>query len=66
MTRRMPNARCTGPAPWKPLTSLSGTDHLAHRVRHQARTEARHHRDSLAGCPLLNESLWLLTDDDDR
>jgi cytochrome P450 len=24
MTRRMPNARRTGPAPWKPLTGLSG------------------------------------------
>jgi cytochrome P450 len=24
MTRRMPNARRTGPAPWKPLTALSG------------------------------------------
>ena len=24
MTRRMPNARRTGPAPWKPLTELSG------------------------------------------
>jgi hypothetical protein len=24
MTRRMPNAPRTGPAPWKPLTSLSG------------------------------------------
>ena len=24
MTRRMPNARRTGPAPWKPLSALSG------------------------------------------
>jgi len=24
MTRRMPNARRTGPAPWKPLTGISG------------------------------------------
>ena len=24
MTRRMPNARRTGPAPWKPITALSG------------------------------------------
>jgi cytochrome P450 len=24
MTRRMPNVRRTGPAPWKPLTALSG------------------------------------------
>jgi cytochrome P450 len=24
MTQRMPNARRTGPAPWKPLTALSG------------------------------------------
>jgi cytochrome P450 len=24
MARRMPNVRCTGPAPWKPLTSLTG------------------------------------------
>jgi cytochrome P450 len=24
MARRMPNARRTGPAPWKPLTGLSG------------------------------------------
>lgn len=24
ITRRMPNARRTGPAPWKPLTALSG------------------------------------------
>ncbi|BBY45526.1 cytochrome P450 [Mycolicibacterium celeriflavum] len=24
ITRRMPNPRCTGPAPWKPLTGMSG------------------------------------------
>jgi cytochrome P450 len=24
ITRRMPNTRCTGPAPWRPPTELSG------------------------------------------
>lgn len=32
MTRRMPTARRTGPAPWKPLTALSGPA-ASHRIR---------------------------------
>lgn len=28
ITRRMPNARRTAPAPWKPLTGISGPSHL--------------------------------------
>ena len=28
ITRRMPHARCTGPAPWKPIAGISGPTSL--------------------------------------
>ena len=38
ITRRMPNARRTGPAPWKPLAGISGPDFAAHRIRSRTLT----------------------------